>query len=222
MDYFWTVIYGYSSFLGKVLETKESLSYLGATIHNSGKIDSELSRRLGLATQDFKSLRSIWNHTCLSCLEKFAIYRSCVCSKLLYGLQSAWLSKAQRAKLDGFHARCVRRIIGILPSYWSRILNRAILERVDAIPLSKLLLEQQLLYFGKLFRLPLGDCRRRMIFDSQSSALKTRTLKRRRGRPRANWAIEVDTHVNLIIGCQRWIMNVPLLWKQLVRQYCRS
>ena len=67
---------------GKVRETKESLSYLGATIHNSGKIDSELSRRLGLATQDFKSLRSIWNRTCLSCLEKFAIYRSCVCSKL--------------------------------------------------------------------------------------------------------------------------------------------
>ena len=77
-----------SSADGKILDPKASLAYLGATIHNSGVIDSELNRRLGMASQDFKALKSIWNHTNLSCLQKFAIYRACICSKLFYGLQS--------------------------------------------------------------------------------------------------------------------------------------
>ena len=41
---------------GQQLKNKSSLGYLGATIHNDGSIDSELSRRLGMATNDFKLL----------------------------------------------------------------------------------------------------------------------------------------------------------------------
>ena len=44
---------------GKQLKSKSSLGYLGATIHDDGKIDSELSRRLGMASNNFKLLRSI-------------------------------------------------------------------------------------------------------------------------------------------------------------------
>ena len=79
---------------GSFLESKSSLAYLGATIHQNGSIDSELCRRLGMASQEFKALCAVWNHTNFGYLEKFAIFRACVCSKLLYGLQSAWLTKA--------------------------------------------------------------------------------------------------------------------------------
>ena len=159
-----------------------------------------MSRRLGAASKDFKALCSLWNHVGLSCLEKFAIYRSCICSKLLYGLQSAWINKALRTKLDGFHARCIRRILGVLPSYWSRVSNKDILERVHATPLSNLLLEQQLIYFGKLFRLPSEDYRRRMIFESESETLRNLASKRRQGRPRLQWIIEVNVHTEILSG----------------------
>ena len=39
-----------SSADGKILDPKTSLAYLGATIHNSGVIDSELNRRLGMVS----------------------------------------------------------------------------------------------------------------------------------------------------------------------------
>ncbi len=43
----------------KLLTLKNSLSYLRATIHNNGKINSELNRRIGTASKDFKILQSV-------------------------------------------------------------------------------------------------------------------------------------------------------------------
>ena len=108
---------------GLALESKTSIGYLGALLDASGKIQSELHRRIGMASADFKVLSRIWNHSDLSRTSKVRIYMSCIVSKLLYGLQSAWLTKVQRAKLDGFHARCVREIAGIKHAYWSRASN---------------------------------------------------------------------------------------------------
>ena len=51
-----------------------------------------------------------------------------VINRLLYGLQAAWLIKAARARLDGFHAKCLRQIFGIALSYFSRISNKALLQ----------------------------------------------------------------------------------------------
>ena len=36
------------------------------------------------------------------------IFDSCVVTRLMYGLQSAWLNQAERRRIDGFHARCLR------------------------------------------------------------------------------------------------------------------
>ena len=78
---------------GKILQNKDSFLYLGAQISSDGRIDAELSRRLGLALADFRSLCRIWNHTNLSKAWKLKIFSSCIWSKLMYGLQTAWLSK---------------------------------------------------------------------------------------------------------------------------------
>ena len=47
---------------------------------------------------DFKALSSIWEHSILSQAWKYRIFQACVLSKLLYGLQTAWLTKKQRDK----------------------------------------------------------------------------------------------------------------------------
>ena len=106
-----------------------------------------MGRRLGMPSAEFRLLQQVWRHTGISAKDKYRIYAACVVSRLLYGLQTAWLVKAARARLDGFHAKCVRQILGIAPSYWSRISNEAVMQQMQAPKLTKLLLQQQLNVF---------------------------------------------------------------------------
>ena len=119
----------YFNDVGEYIECKSSISYLGALLDSSGSIQSELARRIGMATADFKALSRIWNHTSVTKELKYRIYQACIVSKLLYGLQVAWLTKTQRLRLDGFHARCVRKIVEGPHSFWSRISNADVLEK---------------------------------------------------------------------------------------------
>ena len=135
--------------IGDSIQQKYSIQYLGALISADGSIQSEINRRIGMVSADFKLLDILWTHAKVSQKQKYLIYQACIVSKLLYGLQTAWLTKAQNNKLDGFHAKCVRKIVGIQHNYWSRVSNKDVLSRVNAVQLSKLLLEQQLLVFEK-------------------------------------------------------------------------
>ena len=124
-----------------------------------------------MASADFKLLDTLWTHAKVTNRDKYKIYLACIVSKLLYGLQTAWLTKAQVTKLDGFHAKCVRRIVGVKHSYWSRISNVEVLSYVNAVQLGKLLLEQQLCVFGKIFRKPPNDVLRQVVFADNSDTL---------------------------------------------------
>ncbi len=126
---------------GKRLKEKDCITYLGALISNNGTIDSELARRLGMASTELKKLRVTWNHSGIGLFRKIRIYMSCVVSKLLYGLQTIWLTKFQKSKLNGFHCRSLRPIAGILPSFLNHASNAEVMQRLGSFPLSNLLLE---------------------------------------------------------------------------------
>jgi hypothetical protein len=148
---------------------------------------------------------------------------SCIVSKLLYGLQTAWLTKDQRNKLDGFHAKCIRKITGVAHSYWSRISNVEVLSRVNACALSNLLIEQQLIAFGKIFRKPQDDIMRQVVFQDASSTLRIHTMKRKRGRPKLAWADELGKIAAIIgEGNTTIFMANEVKWKQMVKVYCRK
>ena len=120
---------------GRVLQPKDSFIYLGSSVAADGDVNSELSRRLGMARADFDKIRQVWSHTRLSNKEKLQISTSCVVSRLLYGLQVMWLGKAAQVKLDGFYARCLRKIAGVQAAYWSRVSNAAVLGQLGATQL---------------------------------------------------------------------------------------
>ena len=98
---------------GTPIVAASSMVYLGGLITDDGQIDSELSRRIGFAAADFKRLRQLWGHADVSRQKKLQFFSALVVSKLAYGLCTAWLTKARQRKLDGFHARCLRRILKI-------------------------------------------------------------------------------------------------------------
>ena len=123
------------------------------------------------------------------------IFDSCVVTRVMYGLQSAWLNQAERRRIDGFHARCLRSILKIPHAYYSRVSNATVLTRAQARPLSTRLLQQHLIYFSKLARSDGRDPARACIFAEGSLEAAPLDDIRRRGRPRLEWGTEVRKHV---------------------------
>ena len=144
-------------------------------------------------------------------------------SQLTYGLQTVWFTKASRSKLDAFHVRCLRRILGIAHSYWSRISNQEVLHRIGAPKLSMILLEQQLVFLGTLARRPDTCPVRNFVFDRQLRRAPIE-FERRRGRPNLEWVSEMFkvleqmfTSHDAFCAC---VLN-KCEWRSTIRNHCR-
>jgi len=140
----------------------------------------------------------------------------------MYGLEGAWINAAGKRKLDGFHARCIRKIINVAPAFISRVSNAFVLKQVSAYPLSTTLLERQLLYFGRVARLNADSVLRHSLF-SHDYALREPALKR--GRPRDTWARKVLHSALQITGDTASLQNAianPAQWREAVHSYCRA
>ena len=175
---------------GDAIKCVREAIYLGGLITCDGKVGTELTRRLGEATKVFKQLGKLWNHASIGKARKLTIYKSCVISKLLYSLDSIWLLKADRTRLDAFHYRCLRKNLGMPHSCISRVRNVDVLDKARESPLSEVLLgRQEKLY--KQIASSGNDSLVKQILCENNGEPKTWTIRRRRGRPRQQWAKEV-------------------------------
>jgi len=147
------------------------LEYLGGLISRDGRADSEISRKIGRAYADFRSLRSLWSHAGVSRSEKVRYFETLVLSRLAYGLSTQWLVTSQRRRLDGFVARCLRRLLGIPAAFISRISNATVYSRAGMRSFPDQLLKQQLLMLGKVALSPQGSPIRNNTFVDGSVLL---------------------------------------------------
>ena len=86
-----------------------SYFYLGSTITDNLSIDSELNKRIGNAAMTLSRLtKRVWSNNKLSDHTKVNVYKACVISTLLYAMHAH-----QEKRLNVFHMRCLRRILGI-------------------------------------------------------------------------------------------------------------
>ena len=205
---------------------KPSMVYLGGLLNADGRAEHELSRRLGKAGAEFEALRRVWSRASLSISKKIRIFDACVLSSLGYSLKTTWFGVAARRRMDGFHARCLRKILGIPHAYYSRVSNAEVLRRADRQPFSTLLLEQQLLFFGGIASGDAGPIRDTMLVPG-SLELVDSNAPRRCGRPRHTWAGEVLNRAVLAAGgagnLQSILIDEPSLakWRTVVRAHCR-
>ena len=142
----------------------------------------------------------------------------------MYGLQSACLNKSERRRLDGFQARCLRRVLRIPPSFYSRVSNRTVLESCGQKALSARLLQQQMIYMGALARRGPEDPVRASLFEPGSINLRQPSGPRRVGRPRLNWGKTVFEAALQTAGSmthlkQHFTDSTPA-WKAAVRACC--
>ena len=191
---------------------------------------AELTRRLGEAKNAFQQLSAVWNHANVTRQRKIRILETCIFSKLLYGLESCVLLAADRERLDGFQARCLRRIYKILPAFISRVSNAEVRSTAGARPLSAALLQKQLDFYGKLARAHPNTLPRRMVFEEgRVHCILPRDWhsSRKRGRPRLQWAAYMHACALSLAGddperLQNLLKSPVAQWEAAVRRYCRS
>ena len=210
---------------GNAISVKECMLYLGTHIASSGSVIREVGQRIGAAWSVFKDLQALWKHTQVPRRRKIEVYQAIVTSRLLYGLSSAWINVAELRRLDGFQSRCLRKILGIQPAYYSRVPNRKILEIAQQLPYSRQLLKQQLLLFGKVARAPDSDPLRQLTFCASSLHAATGKYVRRVGRPRNEWALKLRTQAERAAGSSANLevcLADPAIWSATVSRFIKE
>ena len=160
--------------------------------------------KTGTAAADFRSLHVAWSHTGITTKTKLRYFDAIVTSKLLYGLSSVWLVTAQKRRLDGFYAKCMRSLLRIPSAYISRIANTRVLSHAGTRPLSEQLLLRQLLLMGKVARSPDGSTMRINTFRDGTVQPQIGRFIRRRGRPRQDWTNDLLKVGSTLVGKNRF------------------
>jgi len=202
------------------IASRASMTYLGASLASDGRVGSELSRRIGAAKGDFRSLSKVWRHSSLTTARKLIAYSALVESRLIYGLSTGSFTKAELRRLDGFQAKCLRTILRIAHSQFSRVSNAAVRERANWKSASQCLLEQQLVLFGKVLRSPFEDPLHQVSFVPGSLTPATSRYIRNVGRPRKEWVPELLPHAVRMAGSEqnlKALVQDPIRWKRIVQ-----
>lgn len=210
---------------GGAVREKETMGYLGGLLAADGRMSSELSRRLGGAAADFAQLTALWKHANVSRTFKIQVYKAWVVQKLMYCLHTGCFTRAEQRKLDGFHCRCLRQILGIPHAQYSRVSNAEVLAAAGDKPLSSTLLARQLHLFGDIARKAVGDPMRAAVFADGSVSLRTTPGVKRRGRPRQAWANYVHGHAVAAAGGEALLeerMRDRARWASTVWRYLQS
>ena len=196
------------------------MTYLGVTLHADGGVKRELNRKLGAVWADFSKLARLWNHAPLPKDRRLRIYKAVVVSRLLYGLSTAWLNAAELRRLQGFHCRCLRRILGIAPAYFSRVSNLKVLQEAGEVPLGRQLLQSQLILYGRVVRAPDTDPIRKLTFIGGTTEPATNKYIRRVGRPRNTWAAMLQKETFKMGTEHHRQSTCEAEWKRAVHQHC--
>ena len=167
------------------------MAYLGTSLASDGTVDAELSRRIGCAKADFRTLSKLWSHSSLTGPRKLKVYQSIIETKLLYGLACCCLTIAQQRRLNGFQCKCLRKIMGIKLPFISHIPNVEVYRRSGHIPATKILAEIQLQMLGKIRQSPQRSQLHAATFMAGTTRSACDQYVRRVGRPRKEWLTTV-------------------------------
>ena len=155
---------------------------------------------------------------------KVRIFEACSGSQLLYCLHTAWLNKAALRKLDGFQARCLRKIPGVPHAYVSRISNLEVLGLAACKAYPKILLYKQLHLIHRIALLTSIDVMKTCVFVEGSFSFKGHDRPRCKGRPKQVWASQVYQLAVQVAGSVEGLANVwsspPIAWRHRIRAFC--
>ncbi|XP_076049381.1 uncharacterized protein LOC143030062 [Oratosquilla oratoria] len=104
----------------------EEFTYLGSTISDNFTLGTELNKRVGKAASTMaRFAKRVCNNTMSTINTKMKVYQVCVFSTQFNGSESWTLCGHQGRRLDTFHLRCRRRILGRITSPNTTVLVEA-------------------------------------------------------------------------------------------------
>ena len=101
--------------------------HLGSKVTTDGHSAPEVMRRIALAASAMNQLGRVWRQRNLSLVTKLRLYESCVLSVLLYCAETWTLLKTDVNRLQAFHMRSLRRILGI--RWFNHVTNLEVKDR---------------------------------------------------------------------------------------------
>ena len=96
--------------------------------------------------------KRVWSNNKLSDHIKVNVYKACVIGTLLYGSESWTMHAHQEKRLNVFHMRCLRRILGIT---W---------EKAEILSLYILLKQRRMLWLGHVTRMKDGRMPKDLLY----------------------------------------------------------
>ena len=105
--------------------------YLGTNMSAKGNPHFEISTRIAATTITLNKLDMFWKKAPVSTTWKLRVHDAIIASKLLYGLESASLTKAEYERLDAFQIKALRKMLGIGHSYRSHVSNKVVMETAN-------------------------------------------------------------------------------------------
>ena len=136
------------------VEFVDKFTYLGAIITNTGDLQPDINRRIGLAAGAMRSLRQpLSRHSPISPETKLCVYQASVLSVLLYGSECWPISNSLCSRLSAFEMLAQRTITNSKRiDYKTNIVVRALTKRQ---PIQRYIAQSHLRWFGHLLRSPL-------------------------------------------------------------------
>ena len=137
---------------GKKLDVVERFCYLGSYVSRNADMEAELNNRIGRATSCLGQLRKrVWENRKLRLKTKITVYKACVLSVLLYGSETWPIYAKEVNRLNTFHLRNLRRILGV--SWRDKVTNVEVLEQTGCDSMHTILSTRRLRWLGHVCRL---------------------------------------------------------------------
>ena len=115
----------------KKIDVVSDFRYLGVIIEASGAVKKYVEDRVGRASRAFGAMKkAVFTNNSLSLKTKRLVYRAVVLGVLLYGVETIALIRDHSRKLEVFHNRCLRAILGITTA-------RQRMERITSVQVRK-------------------------------------------------------------------------------------
>jgi len=170
---------------------------LGSDVDSDGYCDSQMHRRLSIASSIMGQLDNVWRQQSLSLSTKLRIYVSLVLSVVLYGSETWTMRKIYNDSVQPFHMLSQRRILGV--KWYDKITNVAIKETTGLTDL----LPSPPIDANHFFAISARDTPASKALHLSTDAFTstpTADWKRTQGRPQWTWLQQVDEHMGLHIS----------------------
>ena len=181
---------------GGPLPRKYEATYLENEINRDANIKHEILNKMQEVRRIWFKMLPYWIASNANQKWKLITFDAVIRSKLLYGLETVHLIAGLLKKVNAFQLRCLRRILGLAPTFIDRAnTNMAVLQKASAIAdpsaqdhrsvklFSKLYNERRASLLGHIKRACDSDPLRQISFEPQT-ANRVQYGKKRCGRPR--------------------------------------